>query len=98
MSPVGWEGYKFMTKLKLIKERVKTWNREVFGDLRLKKLSMLRKTKDLDALESSGNWNNQLREERFIARGNLEKFRLEEERAVRMKTKIMWAKQGGYKH
>ena len=35
--PLGWEGYKFMTKLKLIKEKLKEWNVEVFGDTRLKK-------------------------------------------------------------
>ena len=35
--PSGWEGHKFMTKLKLIKEKVKIWNVEAFGDLRLEK-------------------------------------------------------------
>ena len=31
----GWEGHKFMTKLKTFKEKVKKWNEEVFGDLRV---------------------------------------------------------------
>ena len=70
-----------MMKLKSIKDKVKIWNGEVFGDLRLQKQSLLRKIKDLDVLESSGNWNNQLREERFRDRGLLEKILLEEERA-----------------
>ena len=58
VTPTGWEGYKFMTKLKIIKQKVKKWNAEVFGDLRLQKTSLIRKIKDLDVLESSGNWNN----------------------------------------
>ena len=45
-------------------------------------------------MESSGNWNNELKEERFIVRSKLEKIFLEEEKAIRMKTKVTWAKQG----
>ena len=75
-----------MTKLKLIKEKVKKWNGEVFGDLRLQKQSLLKNIKEVDALESSGNWNNQLREERFIGRSKLENILLKEEREIRLKT------------
>ena len=57
------------------------------------KQSLLRRIKELNGLESSGNWNNELREERFIVRSKLEKTLLEEERALRMKTKVTWAKQ-----
>ena len=71
-----------MTKLKLIKGRLKVWNVEVFGDTRLKKQSMLRRIKELDILESSGMWNNQLKEERFLVKSNLEKCTLDEERAL----------------
>ena len=92
--PNGWEGYKFMNKLKHIKERVKIWKVEVFGDSRLQQQSLVRRIKELDALEHSGNWNNQLKEERFLARTSLEKMLLEEERALRMKTKFTWAKEG----
>ena len=55
---------------------------------------MLRRIKELDVLESFGNWNNELREERFIVRSKLEKILLEQERVIRMKTKVTWAKQG----
>ena len=92
--PSGWEGHKFMTKLKLIKEKVKKWNREVFGDLRLHKQSLLRRIKELDVLESSRIWNNQLNQERFTVKSKLEKILLKEERALRMKSKFTWAKEG----
>ena len=62
-DPSGWEGYKFRSKLKFIKGKVKSWNVEVFGDLRLKKHALLRRIKELDVLEYSGTWNNQLKEE-----------------------------------
>ena len=89
----GWEGHKFLTKLKFIKRKLKNWNAEVFGDTRLKKQS-LRRIKELDALESSGMWNNQLKEGRLAVTTILEKTILEEERALRMKSKFIWAKEG----
>ena len=93
-NPSGWEGYKFMKKLKLIKGQLKKWNMEVFGDTRFKKQSLLRRIKELDVLEYSGSWNNQLKEERFVVKAKLEKTILEEERALRMKSKFIWAKEG----
>ena len=90
----GWEGHKFMTKLETIKEKMKKWNVEVFGDLRLQKQSLLRRIKELDVLESSGTWNNYLKEERSMVKGKLERILMQEERAVRMKSKITWAKEG----
>ena len=88
----GWEGYKLMTKLKLIKGKLKRWNVEVFGDTRMQKHSMLRRIRELDFLESSGSWNTQLKEERFLVKSNLEKLTLDEKRALRMKSKFLWAK------
>ena len=84
----SWEGRKFMTKLKLIKEKVKKWNEEVFGDMRLHKQSLLRRLKELDFLESSGSWNNYLREERFTVKSKLERILFQEEKALRIKSKI----------
>ena len=80
-----------MTKLKLIKQNLKKWNVKVFGDTRLKKQSLLRRIKELDALESS---NNQLKEERYVAKTIPKKTILEEDRALRMKSKFTWAREG----
>ena len=94
LAPSGWEGHKFMTKLKLIKEKMKKWNVDVFGDSRLKKQSFLRRIKELDTLEASGRWNNQLKEDRYMVKTILEKTILEEDRALRMKSKFTWAREG----
>ena len=90
----GWEGYKFLSKLKIIKGKVKKWNEEVFGDMRLQKQSMLRRIKELDGLECSGLWNNELKDERWTVKSKLERLIIQEERALRMKSKISWAKEG----
>ena len=37
----GWEGHKFMRKLKFIKSKLKEWNIMVFGDLRERKKHIL---------------------------------------------------------
>ena len=93
-TSVGWEGHKFMSKLKLIKEKVKSWNQEVFGDIRLLNQSLLKRIKELDVLEASGSWNNELKEERFTVKSHFERILIQEERATRMKSKIAWAKDG----
>ena len=81
------EGHKFMTKLKIIKGNMKKWNEEVFGDMRLRKQSLLRRIKELDVLESSGSWDSYL-EERFTVKSKLERILTQEERALRMKSKL----------
>ena len=62
--------------------------------MRLKKQSLLRRIEELDALEASGMWNNQLKEERHEVKTILEKTILEEDRALRMKSKFTWAREG----
>ena len=83
-----------MTKLRLIKGKLKKWNVEVFGNMRLKKQSLLRRIKELDTLEPLGMRNNQLKEERYVAKTILEKAILEEDRALQMKSKFTWAREG----
>lgn len=50
----GWEGYKFMKKLKHVKEKLKVWNVDVFGDIKVRKKVFLQKLEVLDKLESEG--------------------------------------------
>ncbi|PON85096.1 hypothetical protein TorRG33x02_190700, partial [Trema orientale] len=83
-----WEGHKFLWKLKSIKEKLKTWNMEVFGDVRVAKNSLCRRIKVLDALEGSISWNNQLRQERYAMKCELEELILKEERTLRLKSEF----------
>ena len=54
---LGWEGYKWMTKLQKIKPLLKNWNKEVFRDLRLIEAALNNRLKELDNLEGSENWS-----------------------------------------
>ena len=51
----GWEGHKFMSKLKVVKSELKVWNREVFGDLREGKRQILSYVARIDSLEQEEN-------------------------------------------
>ena len=52
VSVDGWEGYKWMKRLRKIKPCVKKWNNEVFGDLRLIEAGLCNRLKELDREES----------------------------------------------
>ncbi|KAL5550481.1 hypothetical protein UlMin_000657 [Ulmus minor] len=44
----GWESYRMMEKLRALKDKIKTWNKEVFGDTRLIKNEVVEKIAGLD--------------------------------------------------
>lgn len=52
-SVLGWEGYKFTKKLKYVNEKLKVWNFEVFGNIRVRKRKVLQEL-DVDKLKSEG--------------------------------------------
>ena len=47
----GWEGHKFMRKLKFVKSKLKIWNKAVFGDLKERKLAIILDIEKIDLLE-----------------------------------------------
>ena len=68
---IGWEGYKWMTKLQKINPRLKNWNKEVSGDLRLIEATLNNRLKELDSLEVSGDWIDEHRTERETLKRDL---------------------------
>ena len=90
----GRPGYKFMRKLRGLKHKLHTWNKEVFGDMRVKKKKFEKRIKELDILEGSAEWNLNLEEERSKAKSDWYELILKEERATMMKSKFTWAKKG----
>ncbi|RVW17381.1 LINE-1 retrotransposable element ORF2 protein [Vitis vinifera] len=75
----GWEGHKFMRKLKFIKSKLKEWNIVVFGDLRERKKHILTDLGRIDRIEQEGNLNLDLVSERTLRRKELEDLLLKEE-------------------
>ena len=72
-----------MRKLKVIKERVKLWNREVFGNLESSKLQVMGRMEEIDSLEMQGNEVEDLRREKREFGVKLEELTLREQ--------IFWA-------
>ena len=90
----GWEGYKLMKRLQEIKTRLNNWNKDVFGDLRLIEATLQNRLKELDRLESSGNWSKDVRQEKVNLKKEFNGILVKKEIMVRQKLKIQWAKQG----
>ena len=95
ISVQWWEGYKWMTRLQKIKPLLKTWNKDVFGDLRLIEAALYERLKVLDRIKCTGNWTDDLRRERIILKEELNGILVKKEILVRQKLKIQWAKEGG---
>ncbi|WKA09802.1 hypothetical protein VitviT2T_027421 [Vitis vinifera] len=90
----GWEGHKFMRKLKFIKSKLKEWNIVVFGDLRERKKHILTDLGRIDRIEQEGNLNLDLVSERTLRRKGLEDLLLKEEVQWRQKSRVKWIKEG----
>ena len=89
----GWEGYKFMSKLQGVKNKVKEWNKEAFGDIRLEKCAILKRVKTLDELEGRSELSDQLSEERRGLKVRLEDLIKKEEISWNQKVKVKWVKE-----
>ena len=93
-SVTGWEGYKWMRKLQEIKPQLKNWNKEIFGDLRLTEAALNSRLLELDSLEGSRNWIEDLKKEREILKKDLIDIMVKKEISIKQKLKIQWAKEG----
>ena len=78
----GWEGFKFMKKLEQVKQKLKAWNTEVFGDVRIIKGQILKRIQEIDKEEVRGV----LREEVVIERRELK----EKLGDVLLKEEVSW--------
>ncbi|KAJ9680549.1 hypothetical protein PVL29_019768 [Vitis rotundifolia] len=90
----GWEGHKFMRKLKIVKSKLKEWNKVAFGDLRERKNLILSDLGRIDLIEQEGNLNSDLVSERNSRRRELEDVLLKEEVQWRQKSRVKWIKEG----
>ena len=75
----GRPGFKFMKKLRNLRHKLHLWNNEVFGDLRVEKMKLEKRIKEIDNLEGSMDWNSDLREERSKAKSDWYELIISEE-------------------
>ena len=90
----GRSGYKFMRKLRSLKQKISWWNKEVFEDSRVEKKKLEKRIKEIDDLEGVEGWNGNLQEERSKAKCDWYELIIREERATMMESKFILAKEG----
>jgi hypothetical protein len=76
-------------KLKALKEDIKKWNKECFGDIRIKKLELMQELQWIKGKETQGQ-----RSYRLCTQDELEKTLLLDEVSWRQKSRVKWLKEG----
>ena len=84
-------------KLKYLKEKLKVWNREIFGDVKVKKHLLLDSINSLDLKEESSGLSNEELEQRSIAKAECAKVSFMEEISWRQKSRALWLQAGDRK-
>ncbi|KAL5563761.1 hypothetical protein UlMin_033508 [Ulmus minor] len=92
----GWESYRIMEKLRVLKDKLQVWNKEVFGDTRIIKKEVVEKIAGLDKKEEMTQLDVGERELRLSLKNQLEELVFKEAVAWRQKMKFRWIKEWDY--
>ncbi|XP_028121753.1 uncharacterized protein LOC114318966 [Camellia sinensis] len=90
----GWEGFKFMRKLRGVKDNLKVWKREVFGDIGAVKAGLIRDIEELDVKEAGEGLSGALRDRRSMLKVKLEEIVFREQILWGQRAKLKWARVG----
>uniref|UniRef100_A0A2N9GXN7 Reverse transcriptase domain-containing protein n=1 Tax=Fagus sylvatica TaxID=28930 RepID=A0A2N9GXN7_FAGSY len=82
------------SKLKVLKEDIKKWNKESFGDVHIKKLELMKELQLLESKENQGLFTGENRVCRLNTQAELERTLLLDEVSWRQKSQIQWLKEG----
>ena len=77
-------------KLKLIKAKIKKWNREAFGDIKIQKYNLMDSISQLDVKEETSSLSDEELEQRKADRYELTKVILIHEISWRQKSRALW--------
>ena len=90
----GTANYVLLEKLKVLKGLLRTWNKEVFGNVAFHKAEALREISLWDSLVNNRFLSLEEVQGRQGAKENFEKWALMEEISWRQKSKELWLKEG----
>ena len=90
----GRANFRLATKLKVIKEKIKGWNRDVFGRLKVNKNSALQQVAFWDGVESERSLTEGETELKREAKETFKKWVLLEETHWRQVSRELWLKEG----
>ena len=90
----GTPSFVLCQKLKALKEDLKRWNKQVFGDVGLKRQQLECELQSLDDKEGTSFLTPEERIRREECRVELEKVALLEEVSWRQKSLVLWPKEG----
>ena len=91
-----WGSYEFQgnpsfvlaSKIKVLKEDIKKWNKESFGDVHIKKLELMKELQLLESKENQGLFTGDDRVHRLNTQAELERTLLLDEVSWRQKSRI----------
>jgi len=90
----GYPSFVVAKKLKVIKSVIKKWNREVFGDIKIRKYNLMDSINQLDVKEETSSVSNEELVQRKADRDELAKVILMHEISWRQKSRALWLRVG----
>jgi len=90
----GFASFIVASKLKYIKNKLKIWNREVFGDIKIQKHKFMGMINSLDMKEASSSLSTDEHLQRTDAKADWAKITLMEEISWRQKSRALWFQSG----
>ena len=90
----GRASFRLATKLKVMKEKIKGWNRDVFRRLEVNKISALQQVEFWDRVESESSLSEGETELKKEAKETFKKWVLLEETHWRRLSRELWLKEG----